>query len=124
MNALKSLVNRNSFRATAVIGALFLVFAASIFAYSSYAIQEREQMLSTAELTAEDMWRVEGSLQWWRSTYATVFLPLSVILAAFGAVGLVSQPLWARIHRKSVLDEFADSIRVASREYYERPKLD
>lgn len=121
---IKNLVKQNRFRATAVIGILFIAVGLAVFGYSTYAIQEREQMLNSATLTIEETWRIEGSLRWWRSTYAMVFLPLSVILAAFGTVGLVSQPLWTKMHRKSVLETFADNIRLASRENYERPKFD
>jgi len=37
---------------------------------------------------------------------------------------LVSQPLLTRLHHKSVLETFADNVKRASKENYERPKLD
>jgi hypothetical protein len=124
MARLENLVNRNHFRAATILGMLLIVTAVGIFAYSNFAIQEREQMLNSADLTVENTWQIEGALQWWRSTYATVFLPLTFILAAFGTIGLVSQPLLTKMQRKSALETFADSIQRASREHYERPKLD
>jgi hypothetical protein len=124
MNELKSLIKRNRFRVAAVMGIMFLVIGVSLLGYSLSAIQEREQLLNSADLTPDEVWQYEGSLSWWRNSYATVFLPLTVVFVALGAVGLVSQPLWIRLHRKSVLETFADNVKRASKENYERPKLD
>jgi hypothetical protein len=124
MSKLTGLVKRNRFRFAAVMGVLFLVFGFSLLGYSISAIQEREQLLNSADLTPEEMWHYEGSLSWWRNSYVTVFLPLTVVFVALGAVGLVSQPLLTRLHHKSALETFADNIKRASKENYERPKLD
>jgi hypothetical protein len=124
MNELKGLVKRNRFRLAAVMGVLFLVVGVSLLGYSISAIQEREQLLKSADLTLEEMWQYEGSLSWWRNAYVTVFLPLTVIFVALGAIGLVSQPLLTRLHQKSVLETFVDNVKRASKENYERPKLD
>ena len=124
MSKLRGLVKRNRFRLAAVMGVLFLVVGVSLLGYSISAIQEREQMLNSADLTTEEMWQYEGSLSWWRNAYVTVFLPLTVIFVALGAIGLVSQPLLTRLHHKNVLETFADNVKRASKENYERPKLD
>jgi hypothetical protein len=124
MSKLKGLVKRNRFRLAALMGVLFLVVGVSLFAYSISAIQEREQMLNSADLTPEEMWHYEGSLSWWRNSYVTVFLPLTVVFIALGVVALVSQPLLTRLHHKNVLETFADNVKRASKENYERPKLD
>jgi hypothetical protein len=124
MNKLKGLIKRNRFRLAAVMGVLFLVVGVSLLGYSISAIQEREQLLKSADLTPEEMWQYEGSLSWWRNAYVTVFLPLTVIFVALGAIGLVSQPLLTRLHQKSVLETFVDNVKRASKENYERPKLD
>jgi hypothetical protein len=124
MNELKGLVKRNRFRLAAVMGVLFLVVGVSLLGYSISAIQEREQLLNSADLTLEEMWRYEGSLSWWRNAYVTVFLPLTVVFVALGVVGLVSQPLLTRLHQKSVLETFVDNVKRASKENYEKAKLD
>jgi hypothetical protein len=124
MNKLIGLIKRNRFRLAAVMGVLFLVVGVSLLGYSISAIQEREQLLKSADLTPEEMWQYEGSLSWWRNAYVTVFLPLTVIFVALGAIGLVSQPLLTRLHQKSVLETFVDNVKRASKENYERPKLD
>jgi hypothetical protein len=124
MNELKGLVKRNRFRLAAVMGVLFLVVGVSLLGYSISAIQEREQLLNSADLTPEEMWRYEGSLSWWRNAYVTVFLPLTVVFVALGVVGLVSQPLLTSLHRKSALETFADNVKRASKENYEKAKLD
>jgi hypothetical protein len=124
MNELKGLVKRNRFRLAAVMGVLFLVVGVSLLGYSISAIQEREQLLNSADLTPEEMWHYEGSLSWWRNAYVTVFLPLTVVFVALGVVGLVSQPLLTRLHQKSVLETFVDNVKRASKENYEKAKLD
>jgi hypothetical protein len=124
MSKLRGLVKRNHFRLAAVMGVLFLVVGVSLLGYSISAIQEREQMLNSADLTLEEMWRYEGSLSWWRNAYVTVFLPLTVVFVALGVISLVSQPLLTRLHHKNVLETFADNVKRASKENYERPKLD
>jgi len=124
MRKLKGLIKRNRFRVAAVVGVLFLVVGVSLLGYSISAIQEREQLLNSADLTPNEMWHYEGSLRWWRNAYVTVFLPLTVVFVALGVVGLVSQPLLTRLHQKSVLETFADNVKRASKENYERPKLD
>jgi hypothetical protein len=105
------------------MGVVLLVLGVSLLGYSISAIQEREQMLNSADLTLEDMWHYEGSLQWWRNAYITVFLPLTAVFLALGGICLISQPLVTRIHRKSVLDNFSENVKRASAENYERPKL-
>ena len=124
MSKLGDLVKWNHFRLAAVMGVLFLVVGVSLFGYSISAIQERVQILNSAELTPEEMWHFEGSLSWWRNAYVTVFLPLTVVFVALGVVGLVFQPLWTRLHRKTVLEAFADNVKRASKENYEGLKLD
>jgi len=124
MSKLKGLIKKNRFRLAAIMGVLFLVIGVSLLGYSISAIQEREQLLNSADLTPEEMWHYEGSLRWWRNAYVTVFLPLTAVFVALGAVGLVSQPLLTRLHHKSVLETFADNVKRASKENYERPKLD
>jgi uncharacterized membrane protein len=121
---LKVLVKKNRFRLAAIMGVLFLLVGVSLLGYSLSAIQEREQILNNADLTPEEMWRYEGSLSWWRNAYVAVFLPLTTVFIALGAISLVSQPLLTRLHQKSVLETFADNVKRASKENYEKPKLD
>ena len=103
MNELKGLVKRNRFRLAAVMGVLFLVVGVSLLGYSISAIQEREQLLNSADLTPEEMWHYEGSLRWWRNAYVTLFLPLTAVFMTISGVILVSQQLLARLRHKSVL---------------------
>jgi hypothetical protein len=124
MTKLKGVVKRNRFRVAAVMGVMFIVIGISLFGYSLSEIQEREQILNSADLTPDEMWHYEGSLLWWRNAYVTLFLPLTAVFVALGVVGLVSQPLLTRLHKKTVLEKFAYDVKRASKENYERPKLD
>jgi len=121
---LNSLFKRNRFRLTAILGVLLLILGVSLLGYSISAIQEREHMLTSTELTLEELWHYEGSLSWWRNAYVTLFLQLTAVFMALGGIVLFSQPLLTMLHRKSVLDNFSENVKRASDENYERPKLD
>lgn len=121
---LDGIIKKNHFRLAAITGVLLLVTGGCLLAYSSSAIKEREYTLNSATLTANETWHIEGSLSWWRNAYATTFLPLTVVSITLGAVALVSQPLWTRLHCESVLEAFSANVKRAAKENYERPKLD
>ena len=124
MNSLKTLLKKNRFRAAAVIGALFLIIGITIFGYSISAIQERENVLNTGNLTLEERWAYEGALSWWRNAYVTIFLPLTTILIAIGIAGLLTQPIYTRVYHKKVLQNFSQNVKLASEDIFEKPKLD
>jgi ABC-type phosphate transport system permease subunit len=123
ISKLDGLIKKNHFRLAAIMGLMLLVIGVSLLGYSLSAIQEREHLLNSANLTPDETWQYEGSLSWWRNAYATMFLPLAVVSMTLGGAALVSQPLWTRMHRESVLDTFADNVKRAAKENYERPKL-
>jgi hypothetical protein len=90
-----SIVNK---KIKAVTGALFLVIGISLLTYSVSAIQDNEQFSNSTDSTLEQMWHYDGSLQWWKNAYTTLFLPLTSVFVTFGGFVLVSQTLLARRH--------------------------
>lgn len=124
MLKLKDLYKGNQFRVAAGIALLLLVLGVSFWGYSVTAIHEREQMLMSGTLTLEEMWRYEGSLSWWRNTYNTFFLPLSVVLVAFSIVVLASQPLMTRVHQKHAPESSADNVKPSSDKNSKRLKIE
>ncbi len=123
MAKLESIFKLNRFRLT-ILGILLLLLGVSLLGYSISAIQEREQVLNSANLSLEEMWHYEGSLRWWRNAYVSLFLPLTSVFVALGGFVLLSQPLLTRLHRKNVLENFSENVKHVSAENYERPKLD
>jgi hypothetical protein len=93
---------KRRFRASALLGILFLVIGVSLLFYSVYAIQD-EQLSTSADLLLEQMWHYDGSLSWWRNACFTLFLPLTSVFVTMGGVILVSQTLLTRLRHKSVL---------------------
>jgi len=65
-----------------VIGIVFTVMGVSLWVYAGLNILTREQTLSGTDLSAEERWRVEGSLRWWRD-----FIARSYPLAAGLSIG-------------------------------------
>jgi hypothetical protein len=112
------MLRKNQFRVAAITGTIFLILSVSLFVYSTATIQQQEATLNSPDISLETTWQTEGAIRWWRNAYATVFLPLTVILATLGTISLVSQPLLAKIHQKTVLKNFADNIKRNSAENY------
>jgi hypothetical protein len=102
MAKLKNLFAGNRFRVSALLGIVFLVIGISLLGYSISAIPS-EQVPNSADLTLEQMWHYDGSLQWWRNAWVTLFLPLTAVFVTLGGVVLVIQPLLTRLRHKSVL---------------------
>ena len=62
MYNLKTLLKKNQFRATEVIGALVLVIGVILFGYAISAIQKREHMLNSNTLSFEYSWYTKDHL--------------------------------------------------------------
>lgn len=75
---------KNSLRIITAIGALLLIIGISLWLYTSSIIQGHEQLLNNPNLTQEQRWNYEGSLQWWKTAKATTYDPLSIILISLG----------------------------------------
>jgi len=82
---------KNNKKFIVVLG-VFLRFAGiGILLVSKVEIDGLEAMLVNESLSVEEVWRFEGALQWWRKTYVTVTLPVSVFLLISGIATLMSQ---------------------------------
>jgi signal peptidase len=88
-----AILKLTSIRALFVIGTLFLVGGAILWFYTPTVIFGLEQALANPNLPLNEVWRYEGSLQWWRSTYIAVVLPAKVILITAGLT-LVTCPIF------------------------------
>ena len=69
-----------------LIVVLLLVIGVSLLLISNWVIYGYEQQLDVSDLKLEEMWVYEGAIQWWRRSYATLFLPLSVTLVTTGGL--------------------------------------
>ncbi len=74
-----------------VIGIVLIVCGGVLLIYTSLTILWHEQILANPNLSMEEGWRYEGAIQWWRKTYTTISLPLSVVMILFGLLTFISQ---------------------------------
>jgi len=119
MYVLKNLKKINRSRLTILTATLLLIAGLSIWLYATSAIQGHTQLLNSPNLTQEEIWSYEGSLQWWRTTYATTILPLTAIMITAGLGTLLGPILWTRIQQRYVIKNFTDSLELASTEKFE-----
>jgi hypothetical protein len=118
MFAFKNLkeVNRRKFAALAAT--LLLITGFSILLYTTSTIQSYVQLLDSSELTMEEMWSCEGSLQWWSNIYTTIF-PITLTMIAAGLVTLFGPPAWTRIHHRHAIRTFIHELELAATEKFE-----
>ena len=63
-----------------VIGIVFTVAGVGLWIFTGFNVLMREQTLGDANLSLEERWRIEGSLQWWRDSSARLLYPLAAVL--------------------------------------------
>ena len=119
MFALTNLKNFNRSK-LATCGALLLLIAGfSILLYTSSSINSYTQLLlDSSKLTAEEIWNIEGSLQWWSNTYTAVF-PITSAMIAAGLVTLFGPTVWTRIHQRHVIRTFTHELELAATERFD-----
>jgi hypothetical protein len=69
------------------LGLFLLALAIIVWAVSLLELVRNEIMLSNAQpfrLSVEEIWMYNGALQWWKSIYASVIIPITLILALAG----------------------------------------
>jgi hypothetical protein len=77
---------------TKLLGLLLIAIGIIIWTISIIELTSNEVML-TQNLSAEDMWRYEGALQWWQNMYTTAIIPATVALIIFGILLILSPRL-------------------------------
>jgi hypothetical protein len=70
-------------------GLLLIAAALIIWLCSIIEIKSNEIMLTTQNLSMEEIWGYEGALQWWENAYLTAVIPTAGILTISG-LGLLS----------------------------------
>ena len=73
-----------------VIGIVFTVAGVGLWIFTGFNILMREQTLGDANLSLEERWSIEGSLQWWRDSSARLLYPLAAVLFFAGLAVMLS----------------------------------
>jgi hypothetical protein len=76
---------------TVWVGLLLIAGALIIWGCSIIELKSNEIMLTTKNLSVEEVWRYEGALQWWRKAYVKAVLPTTGFLTISG-IALISSP--------------------------------
>jgi len=95
MSKLKTPTKRKRLTAIFGTGAILLITGISLWLYTNSVIQTHEQLLSNTNLTLEEKWRYEGSLQWWKTARITTYDPIAVTLITIGLVAILYTILYA-----------------------------
>ncbi len=77
-------------RTILVIGIAFGLIGPSLWVFTGLNIMARGQTLSGANLSVEERWQVEGSLQWWRDLNTRFSYPLAAVLFVAGLITVLA----------------------------------
>jgi len=84
---------RNNNKILVAIGVFLVCAGIAVILITQFEIDGLEEALTDETLTQEEIWRFEGALQWWRTTYFDVTIPVSTILTLSGIALALSSVL-------------------------------
>ena len=76
-------------------GVISSIMGTELWFYTDSVIQGHEQLLQNPNLTQQEIYAYEGSLQWWRIARITTYDPISLALIAGGILIAISSLLYA-----------------------------
>ena len=107
-------------RKLSILTATLLILAGlTIWLYATSVIQGHTHLLASSVLSQEETWSYEGSLQWWKTTYATTIMPLTAIMITGGLAILITPITWTKLQQKNVLKSFTENLELASTDNFE-----
>lgn len=119
MQILKTLKKTNRIKLS-ILAAIFLMVAGfSFWLYTTSVIQNQTQILNSSNLTQEEIWSYEGSLQWWQTTNNTTVTPITTIMITAGLASLIAPIAWTKMHQRQTLKAFSERLELASAEKFE-----
>ena len=90
-------MKRNKLTVIFLTGAILLIIGVALWLYTNSVIQGHEQLLNNPNITQQEKWNYEGSLEWWKMAKITTYDPIAVILITAGLIALLYVTLWAII---------------------------
>jgi len=90
MSSQKTFIQRNKAVVFFWIGAILILTGIGISVYVDSVIKSHVEKLYSpySNLTQQEIWDLEGSLEWWRMERIKMYDPLSIMLIAVGLVVL------------------------------------
>jgi hypothetical protein len=92
---------------------ILIITALSIWIYSLIELKSNEIMLTTQNLSIDEIWRYEGALQWWKNTYQTTIIPITTILSISGVAMLLHQKILSPFTKEHTLNKFEETLKKA-----------
>lgn len=83
----------NQLQLIALFGLLMLVIGTGMFGYSLNLLTENEQTLNSTDLTLDQLWNFESSINWWKNVCVTLILPLTSVFILIAGVTLSAQAI-------------------------------
>jgi hypothetical protein len=77
----------------ALFGLLMLVIGTGMFGYSLILLTENEQTLNSTDVTLDQLWNFESSINWWKNVCVTLILPLTSVFILIAGVTLSAQAI-------------------------------
>ncbi|MCW4034779.1 MAG: hypothetical protein NWF03_05385 [Candidatus Bathyarchaeota archaeon] len=84
---------RNNNKILVAVGVFLVCAGIGVILITQSEIDGLEEALTNETLTPEEIWRFEGALQWWRTTYFDITIPVSTILTLSGIALALSSVL-------------------------------
>jgi signal peptidase len=98
-----AILKLNAARLPFVIGTSFLIGGSALWLYTKTVIFGFEQILANPNLALKEVWSYQGSIQWWRTAYVIVVLPVTIILITAG-LAIILCPIIYKKFLKPKLD--------------------
>jgi hypothetical protein len=96
----------------ALFGLLMLVIGTGMFGYSLNLLTENEQTLNSTDLTLDQLWNFESSINWWKNVCVTLILPLTSVFILIAGVTLSAQAILQTLKNQKPIAPNLETIEI------------
>jgi hypothetical protein len=96
----------------ALFGLLMLVIGTGMFGYSLILLTENEQTLNSTDVTLDQLWNFESSINWWKNVCVTLILPLTSVFILIAGVTLSAQAILQTIKNQKATAPNLETIEI------------
>ena len=84
MNKTKTLIKKNKTAITLWLGITLITIGITLWLYTDQTIKTHQQILQNPNLTQQEKWKYQGSLDWWKKAALTTYHPTATALITIG----------------------------------------
>ncbi|MCW8801877.1 MAG: hypothetical protein OQK81_00810 [Candidatus Bathyarchaeota archaeon] len=96
-----------------LFGLLMLVIGTGMFGYSLILLTENEQTLNSTDVTLDQLWNFESSLDWWKNVCVTLILPLTSVFILITGLTLSAQAILQSIKNQRATAIDPETLEIA-----------